>query len=39
VAGIERGIEMGGQQQAVVDIQALGVGLAQGPALDVARAQ
>ena len=38
-AGVERGIEMGGEQQAVVDIQTLCVGLALGARLDVARAQ
>jgi hypothetical protein len=38
-AGVERGIEMRGQQQAVVDIEALGIGLAQGPGPNMARAQ
>jgi hypothetical protein len=37
-AGIEGGIEMGGEQQAIVDIEPLGVGRAQRPGPDVARA-
>ncbi len=38
-AGVERGIEMSGQQQTIVDVEPLGVGLALRPRLDVARAQ
>jgi hypothetical protein len=38
-AGVERGIEMRSQQQTIVDTESLGIDLAQGPGLDVARAQ
>ena len=38
-AGVERRIEMGRQQEAVEDVEALGVRVAVGPGLDVARAQ
>ena len=38
-AGVERCIEMRREQQAVEDVEALGVGVAVGPGLDVARAQ
>ena len=31
-AGVGRGIEMGGKQQAVVDVESLGVGLARATA-------
>ena len=38
-AGVERGIEMGRQQEAVEDVEALRVRAAVGPGLDMARAQ
>jgi hypothetical protein len=38
-AGIEQGVELGGEQEAVEDIEALGIGGAGGPRFGVAGAK
>ena len=38
-ASVEGCIEMGGEQEAVIDVKPLGVGFAFGPRLDMAGAQ